>query len=56
MTLLNFVRIVFRNFVLLNAPELFFTHFHKQNQIQLSLYWVCGELYLTYTKYKLNLQ
>jgi hypothetical protein len=30
MTPLNFVKIVFRNFFLFNAPEGFFTHFQKQ--------------------------
>ena len=37
-TQINFVKIVLQHFVLLNAPEFFFTHFQTQNQIQLSLY------------------
>jgi hypothetical protein len=53
MTPVNFVKPVFQNFVLLNAPELVFYPF-SQNQIQLSLYLVCGELRLAYTAYKQN--
>jgi len=46
----------FSNIVLLNAPEVvYMLHFHKQYQIQLSLYWVCAELHSSYTQYTRNL-
>jgi hypothetical protein len=38
MTPLNFVKKVFRDFLLLNAPEAVFYQFSNKYQIQLSLY------------------
>jgi hypothetical protein len=62
MTPLNFVKIVFQNFILLSAPELFFYPFSRtrSNSVKLilsvrgttfSLYSVLAELRFAYTEY-----